>query len=256
MVQTRNSCTEQSGANSSMASIEISDGVKKYLEQMNAELKSELLTLKEEINQRNEHISHLEERVVQVVQQNVKLAADLHVTNKKFDALDIKLDDLEQYGRKMCLRVEGIEVKEKESNSNLTTKVIDCLNEIGANVSQSDFSRLHRSGKPIMRDGRLVAQTIVKFTSWQARSRVFATRFSGTHDERMARKCFVHLDLTKRHLGLLQKAQVLLKKHPFAHVYANADCKLIIYDRVASRKYFFNDELEMEKVISTIDSFA
>ena len=147
-----------------MEQSEISEGVKLYLDNLlrssTAELKSEIDCLKALISQKNEQIVSLNTKVVEVVQRNVELSIELKDLR---DDVVVKIDDLEQYGRKNSLRIEGVAIADKESNEQLTKKVIDTLNEMGANVTSEDIFRLHRSGKPYTRGGRRVAQTIVRF---------------------------------------------------------------------------------------------
>ena len=82
---------------------------------------------------------------------------------------------------------------------------------MGANVAPGDFFRLHRSGKPVMRNNRRVAQTIVAFRNWDARTRAFDTRFVGSLEERKARPYYVRPDLTKRRRDLLYGATTRLE---------------------------------------------
>ena len=133
--------------------------------------------------------------------------------------ISIQIDDLQQYSRKYSLHIEGIEMMENETNVMLSKKVEETLNSLGANVSSADFVRLHRSSQPRkMKNGRTVAQTIVKFRNWSARSSAYETRFVGTWEPRKKRPCFVRLDLTKRRLGLMKHARDLLADLPSIHV--------------------------------------
>ena len=255
--KTRSQARSKSLSDSDMedsASTEISDGVKKYLAELlhssTLELKNEIDELKSLINNKNEQIAELNEKVIHVVQRNIELAGELKEVRHDFE---IKIDDLEQYGRKNSLRIEGIEVCENESNTQLTKKVAEVLNVMGANITPNDFFRLHRSGRPHMRNGKRVAQTIVRFKSWSARSRAYQTRYTGTKEERESRDQFVRLDLTKRRLALLSSAQTLLDKHLFAHAYADSECSLLIMNRTTKNKYRFNSEYELHDALSMIE---
>ena len=163
-----------------------------------------------------------------------------------------KIDDLEQYGRKNSLRIEGIEISDNETNAILTQKVASTLHSMGAEVTPSDFFRLHRSGKPHTKGGRRIAQTIVRFTSWAARSRALKTRYFGTSEERKARPFFARLDLTKRRLALRNSAQASLVNHPFAHAYADGECGLLITNRDTKEKHRFNTPQELDSALACI----
>ena len=133
-------------------------------------------------------------------------------------------------------------------------KVVDTLNNLGADIGPSDIFRLHRSSKPrTTDDGRTVSQTIVKFTNWSARASAYSTRFDGgTMKERMARPGFVNLDLTKRRLGLLARAKKALKDHPNAHSYANSECRLVVRNRRNKVDYFYNTNVELDEILGFI----
>ena len=235
---------------------EISEGTKPYLDNLlrttTAELKSEIDALKLLINTKNEQISELNDKVVQVVKQNVNLSSEV---KRLTDNVFVKIDDLEQYDRKNNIRIEGIELSENETNAQLTKKVTDTLNSMGAEVTASDYFRLHRSGTPHTKNGKKIAQTIVRFRSWAARSRAYKTRYFGTDAERKARPFFVRQYLTKRRLNLLSAAQNALSDHPIAHAYVDSENNLLIINRSSKEKCRFNTSFELHEVLDRIDAF-
>ena len=89
--------------------------------------------------------------MIHVARRNVELACDVKTLREDHA---IKIDDLEQYGRKNSLRIEGIALSDNETNAQLTKQVAESLNEMGAKVTPNDFFRLHRSSKPFIRNGR------------------------------------------------------------------------------------------------------
>ena len=236
--------------------MEISEGVKQYLDDLlrtySDELKSEIEDLKLLVSKKNEQIRELNEKVIEVVQRNVQVSDEL---NQLRERSYVKIDDLEQYGRKNSLRIEGIAVADKETSSQLTDKVVATLNSMGAAVTSSDFFRLHRSGKPHTKGGRRVAQTIVRFQSWEARTRAYKTRFFGTSEERKERPYFVRQDLTKRRLSLLNSAQNALHDHPFAHAYSDGECNLLAVNRSTKEKFRFNTTFELHEALGRINAF-
>ena len=166
-----------------------------------------------------------------------------------------KIDNIEQRSRKVNLRIEGIEVTDGETNANLTDKITKALNTMGTKVSGEDIFRAHRSGRTITRDNKRVAQTIVSFRSWSARTRAFDTRYAGTWEERKKRPYFVRHDLTKRRQQLLKSAQDHLEKHPHAHAYANRECNLFIMNRSSGEQLEFNDTQGLHDALSAIDEY-
>ena len=71
------------------------------------------------------------------------------------------------------MRLEGLKYTREETNAQLKTQVVTALNNMQANIAAADIYRLHRSSIPHKdRDtGELVAQTIIWFSSWDARQR-------------------------------------------------------------------------------------
>ena len=61
--------------------------------------------------------------------------------------LSVQHDDLEQYGRRYAIRVEGLEYTEKEDNKDLQKKLINEFKELEIVITDSDIVRLHRSSK-------------------------------------------------------------------------------------------------------------
>ena len=57
--------------------------------------------------------------------------------------LQVKHDDMEQYSRRMCLRISGIPEAE---NEDVTKLVLDFAKRVNANVGPSDIDRAHRVG--------------------------------------------------------------------------------------------------------------
>ena len=92
---------------------------------------------------------------------------------KALKGTQLELDELEQYGRRMCLDISGIKGDTKHSSEDVEAKVIDIAQKIGLDLSPRDIDRCHRLGKP--RHGK-DRKSIVKFTNSKARERVYRAR--------------------------------------------------------------------------------
>ena len=230
------------------------DELKAEFRESVAQLTSVIDQLKLSIEAKNQRISDLENQVTHVVQRNVQLAGDIGAMRNDINNVAIGLDDQEQYSRKPCLRMEGILKADGETNEILATKVVDSLNQLGANISTDDIFRLHRIGRQRTdRNGRkLPPQTIVRFTSWGARSRAYSTKFTGDDDQKKAGACFVMGDLTKRRLLLLNRARAALAKHPFAHAYADGECRLVVKNRRLDGWAYFNTNYELDCLLNEL----
>ena len=104
-------------------------------------------------------------------------------------------DDNEQYSRRYCLRIKGIDKEKDETGTKCIDKVITVCKHIKVDIIKNDIDRAHRVGKdrPTM---------IVKFFSFLKRTYVYKARKNSDKNK-------IHLDITKKRLSLLDKA----KKH-------------------------------------------
>ena len=81
--------------------------------------------------------NHLTKKVVTLQKSNDDLSTQVRDLNGK-------VDDLEQYGRRMCIRISGVPEMQDENVNDLVMKVRD---EIHANVTRHDIDRAHRVGR-------------------------------------------------------------------------------------------------------------
>jgi hypothetical protein len=68
----------------------------------------------------------------------------------------MKLDDLEQYGRRSLIRVAGIQETNQEGT---TLKILEAVQDAGFPLKQEEIVNSHRVGKP-NRDSRRPRQII------------------------------------------------------------------------------------------------
>ena len=155
-----------------------------------------LLTLQsEKINQQNEKISILESTVLLQKDQIDKLEDRLAVVSSVMETLTKQADGNEQYSRRYCLRLKGIEQAQNESASDCVNKVVKVCNDLNLNIQEEDIDRAHRIGK----DKKAM---IVKFYSFKKRTLLYRKRKDSTVK--------IHLDLTKNRIDLLDKANKLV----------------------------------------------
>ena len=143
--------------------------------------------------------------------------ADLQAENQQLRArmidFDIKCDDIEQYSRRMAIRVEGIPWKEGETNEELEKTSLAEFKKSGVVVQSSDIVRLHRSSGPKEKDGVTSKQAIIKFASWKAREKFAGFNKKARATDKRTKKFSVRVnnDLTKRRLVLLTDARNQIK---------------------------------------------
>ena len=150
----------------------------KLIEDIKTELQ-EKATLKKidellaEIRQKDKKIESLENRVAE-------LEGKLLIQSTVNVLLERKVDDGEQYTRRLNLRINGIPCgdKEKETSESCLTKVMAEVGKLGIAADASSFDRAHRIG-PLKRDENgkaLPRPMIVRLTSWRARTNIYVNR--------------------------------------------------------------------------------
>ena len=105
---------------------------------------------------------------------------------KEVCALKVKNDDIEQYSRRMCLRIAGIQEREGE---NVTQRVLDFADNINVNINGDDIDRAHRVGRRTSSGGATNGdeneqgatsgqsrEIIIKFTNSSARLKLLQGR--------------------------------------------------------------------------------
>jgi len=184
----------------------------------------------------NTKITELSEKVAKLSLKLGESRTENHSLRTKINESDIQHDDLENYGRRMNVRIEGIVYDREETQDQLFDKVKACLADVDIPIAKADIVRFHRSGNPVRKDGRCTAQTIVKFARWEHRSKAHYANKKA----RLGGKSFrIHNDLTKRRFVLLSKArEQLAAKFPstenpaFAYTDVNSNLKIRRGERV------------------------
>ena len=88
-------------------------------------------------------------------------------------------DNVEQYQRRLCLRINGIDSQQEgqiETGEECLQKVKNVFNELKFEIPDTVVDRAHRIGKVIKINGVHVRQMIVRFTIWRHRTIVYNAR--------------------------------------------------------------------------------
>ena len=167
-------------------------------------------------------VARNEERITQLVQQldetNHKFDAKYNQLERKFDektrALERALlrlhgqqDNHEQKSRRWNVRIENIPFdtdQKSETDDQLRAKIKAECAKVDIVLTDADIARHHRSGKPVLKNDQLQAQTIVKLSNWRARKQF--QRANKTAREKKVR-FFCANDLSRTRLELLQYAR-------------------------------------------------
>ena len=186
----------------------------------------------------------------------VELESILALRQKTVDVLldnfEIKADNNEQYSRRACLRIHGIEVADEE---NVDHVVQDCMNKVGVDLNSNAIDRTHRVGNTYVdrETNKNVRSIIAKLNSWRDRTKFYRARptlFSGGKKKPGVLPFRVSLDLTKRRYDLLKHARGLIGDNPhFLYAFADINCSLAIRDS-SNRNHFFNSYGELDNIIN------
>ena len=199
-------------------------------------------------------ITSLKEDNAQLKDTTTSLKEDNARLRERLIEFDIRCDDLEQYGRRMAVRVEGLPWNEGETNVELEGTLIKEFALQGVKIESSDIVRLHRSSRPKEKNGKVYKQCIVKLSNWRAREKFGGYNKKARQYERSKKKTTVRVinDLTRRRLTLLTDARnrianrLVMKYTPeeienladgeniFTYANINSDLKMRVRGKVLS----------------------
>ena len=204
------------------------------------ELGLQIVKLEEKVATNEETIARLDERV-SLLEGKIEYLE----TQDKLKAR--KLDDLEQYGRRECLRFNGFQTKPNESSENCAKMVKQYIrNTLKVEVDDNDFNRIHRIGQKYRRDdGKECQQVVVKFKGFIPRTKVYRAR---KHKSDIS----IQLDLTKRRYDLLKEARTRIKDvDSVEYAFADINCSLGL--RLKNGRFrFFNSSEELNMALAEV----
>ena len=121
------------------------------------------------------------------------------------------------------------------------------ISKLGVNLSNNDFDRAHRVGRPSEEQGgSKERQMIVKFTSFRARTLVYKSRPKGANNRDKVR---FYIDQTKRRFQLRKFAVDYVRDKPHIDfVFVDINCNLSIRFKNGEFK-FFNSEDELRTLV-------
>ena len=213
--------------------------------------------LESRFREQDDKITELTERVA---------ALELEVT--KVRAYERRIDDAEQYSRRLCLRIDNVPVDDKETSEECLNKVMHVIDNMDVDINRDMIDRAHRIGKKFVREktedsdnsevtdnedrevpgtsSTRYQQIIVRFTSWRVRTLVYRKRKGARN------KVKIKLDLTKRRLNLMKFARRESKEHDKVDfVFADVNCN--IYLKSKRGEYIsFQSTDEFEAILQTL----
>ena len=115
---------------------------------------------------------------------------------KQVNELKDRQNELEQYGRRLCIRIDGVPMAENETSNDVLQNVKSFIEESSSEILDVAIDRAHRIGKAYTdkTSGRKCKNTIVRFTTFRHRTMFYHSR------KYLKRNVKVKLDLTKKTL--------------------------------------------------------
>ena len=146
-------------------------------------------------------------------------------------------EELEQYGRRLCLRIDGVPTVKNESSNDVLEFKKSLFKEAKITVPDNVLDCTHRIW-PSYTDritSKKCKSIIVRFTTFRHRTLFCMVR------KHLKSGFKVKLDLTKSRFNLSKKTEDNLKEIPtISFCYADVNCHLGVKFRDAGRYLFFN----------------
>ena len=130
--------------------------------------------------------------------------------------LECNNEELEQYGSKFCLRIEGVPSTENESSDDVLGKVKSLIAESGCEIPDVGIDRAHRIDRGYKDKSRNVPckSIIVRFSTFRHRTLFYWNR-------NKLKNVKVRLDLTKKRYKIFTDAT------DFVKAYKNVDYVMV-----------------------------
>ena len=179
------------------------------------------------------------------------LESSLIIANNCQKLLLQKVDDNDQYSRRLNLIVRGLPVLKSATDEDIRRLVIAEIQQLQLPLTASDIDRAHRIRKPFKdKHGKLQVPVIVRFTSWYARNLVYSKRLTSN--------VFWSADITDRRNELLTEAKKIISNEgSSAHkvvksAVVDRNCRLVLISR-DGRIFSFNSHIELHRAIQHIE---
>ena len=214
------------------------------IDAINKLLEDAILKIEEKIEERIEQ--KIEERIKEKIEEKIdealaardsELAKRIEVLESNLvilEHLEQRINDSEQYGRRVCLHFMNIDLPENGEKEDCVEKVGKIIEDLGCGVGANDIDCAHRIGRiTTTAEGKRRQQIIVKFRYFRERTLVYRNR-------KKLDTVKISIDLTAKNLNLFTHARDVAKVNPSVDfVFADINCNLVA-KTVDERFLFFN----------------
>ena len=143
--------------------------MEKRTEESEKKLIDKMSSLEKSLDAKDEALADLTTQHTHLNTRVTKIENELIVVRAANEHMIREHDDLQQYGRRTNVRIEGIEYEKNETAAQLKRKIETALSSVGVDIKDDTFGRFHRSGRPYTKNGKTFAQAIVRFRYWEPR---------------------------------------------------------------------------------------
>ena len=188
---------------------------------------------KEIQNEIKSNFKHLESEN-QMLKHQVSELRRLNISNQN------NHEELEQYGRRLCLRIDGVPTKTNESSDDVLDSVKSLFKEAKVDIPESIIDRVHRIGARYFdaSSNNYCKSIIIRFTTFRHRNMFYRAK------NKLKRGVRIKLDLTKSRYDLLKRASDHVQEVPsIKFCYTDIYCRL---------KVKFNDENQKDMISVTL----
>ena len=184
----------------------------------------------------------MDEQITKISSENCMFQNQILELKQANVKLENELDELEQYGRCSCIRIDGIPEVSSESSEDVFNNIAMFV-RVGIEDIEQNIDRAHGIGKSYhhKKSKKKCKSIIVKFSSFRYPTKAY--RKKKNLDDGVT----AHIDLTKKRHSLLRKANDLVRnRDEVLFCYADINCwlKLKWADQSKKGKFFSSlDEL-------------
>ena len=141
--------------------------------------------LEKEIKKKDEKINQLGKIIENLVEKLKSLSSDI--------------DDLEQYSRRNCLILHGVNESNDENTDEILIKTFS--EELGVEIKEDDLGRSHKVGNPKRKNNK-PRPIVVKFARYAVRREIFMNK-----RKLKGKRLLITESLTSSQMQLLDEAQ-------------------------------------------------
>ena len=203
------------------------ENLSKFFNNVLNDLRKEII--KQIQNEIKSHRKHLESEN-QILKHQVSELRRLIISNQN------NHEELEQYGRRLCLLIDGVPTKANESSDDVLDSVKSLFKEVKVNIPESINDRAHRIGSRYLdaSSNNYCKSIIIRFATFRHRTMFYRDK------NKLKRGVRIKLDLTKSRYNLLKRANDRVKEAPSIKIcYADINCRLKVTFNYANQKYIF-----------------